>query len=59
MFVLLYADDTVLLGSAADDLRNALDLYETYCNTWKLTVNTMKSKVVVFSKGRQGTYNFT
>ena len=55
MFVLLYADDTVLLGSTADDLQNALDLYENYCNTWKLRVNTMKSKVVVLSKGRQGT----
>ena len=33
MFVLLYADDTVLLGSTADDLQNALDLYENYCNT--------------------------
>ena len=59
MFVLLYADDTVLPGITADDLQNTLDFYETYWNTWKLTVNTMKSKVVVFSKGKQGTYNFT
>ena len=48
MFVLLYADDTVLLGSTTDDLQKALDLYENDCNTWRLTVNTMKSKVVVF-----------
>ena len=63
MFVLLYADDTVLLGSTADDLQNALDLYENYYNTWKLSqYNEIKSSRVFFfffSKGRQGTYNFT
>ena len=49
MFVLLYADDTVLLGSTADDLQNALDLYENYYNTWKLSqYNEIKSSRVFF-----------
>jgi hypothetical protein len=31
-------------------------LYEDDCKTWKPTVNTSKSKTVVFSKGRQQNY---
>ena len=56
IFVLLYADDTVLLGDTENDLQNSLNLYQNYCDTWKLSVNAQK--VIVFSKGRQRNYNF-
>ena len=39
IFVLLYADDTVLLGDTENDLQNSLNLYQNYCDTWKLSVN--------------------
>ena len=58
IFVLLYADDTVLLGDTENDLQNSLNLYQNYCDTCKLSVNAQKSKVIVFSKGRQRNYNF-
>jgi hypothetical protein len=46
----LYADDTVILSESAEGLQEALSAFEKYCNIWKLTVNTNKSKIVVFSK---------
>lgn len=57
LFIILYADDTVIVGKTAGDLQTALNAYEEYCDTWKLTVNTSKSKIVIFSKGRQGAPN--
>lgn len=58
IFLLLYADDTVLLSESEHDLQNLLNVYSNYCDEWKLTVNISKSKVMVFSKGRPATYNF-
>ena len=46
----LYADDTVVLAESADELRHALHAVHDYCNTWKLTVNTDKTKIVVFQR---------
>ena len=59
LFILLYADDTVIVAETAADLQNALNIYETYCDNWKLTLNTMKTKIVIFSGGRQRNHNFT
>ena len=58
LFVLLYADDTVILAESADDLKSALRIYKLYCNTWKLTINASKSNVLIFSKGRMPNYEF-
>lgn len=59
LFVLLYADDTVILAESSMDLQSALNLYASYCKLWKLDINISKTKVVVFSKGRLPNYNFT
>ena len=59
LFVLLYADDTVILAENADDLSKALKVYESYCNTWELTVNTFKSNILIFSRDRILNYDFT
>ena len=48
IFVLLYADDTVILSKSSSDLQEALDLYASYCRIWKLEINNTKTKVVVF-----------
>ena len=48
----MYADDTVLLSETKHDLQYALSVFERYCNEWKLTVNTTKTKVLVFSSGK-------
>lgn len=58
MFILLYADGTVIMAESADELQKALNIYEQYCDTWRLTVNITKTKLLVFSKGRQPNYKF-
>ena len=51
LFPLLYADDIVLFGETDADLQNALNILADYCSRWKLTVNTEKTKIMVFRKG--------
>ena len=43
-YLLLYADDIVLIGESPQELQNALKLLEDYCDRWKLRVNTNKTK---------------
>jgi hypothetical protein len=48
LFVILYADDTVILSESKDGLQKALDIFESYCEIWKLQVNV--NKVMIFCK---------
>ncbi len=50
---LLYADDLVLLSESADGLQNALRVLEKFCFDWQLTVNSTKTKILIFSKARR------
>ena len=56
IIVLLYADDTVIVGSNDEGLQNALDDFNHYCHEWKLKVNLTKTKVVIF--GARNTNQF-
>ena len=51
LFVLLYADDIIVMATTASDLQKALDILENYCTRWKLTINIIKTKIVIFRKG--------
>jgi hypothetical protein len=46
---LFYADDQGLLASQATGLQRQLGYLAEYCATWGLTVNTSKTKVVVYA----------
>ena len=60
LFVLLYADDTVLFSESAEDMQLQLNSFFEYCEAWKLHVNIGKTKVLIFSGGRTpNNYNFT
>ena len=50
LFVLLYADDTIILADTEKEMKSALKALEDYCKTWKLKVNINKSKIIRFSK---------
>ena len=39
LFILLYADDTVIMSDSSNGLQRALNIYNDYCIQWKLTVN--------------------
>ena len=52
LFIILYADDTVLLSETKEDLQRQINVLSEFCADWKLKVNVQKSKIVIFSKGR-------
>ena len=56
LYLLLYADDTVIFAESPEQLQLALDAMLRYCNLWKLSVNTSKTKIVIFSRGKTRNY---
>ena len=52
LYVLLYADDTIVLAESAEQLQKALCELHAYCNKWSLRINISKTKIVIFSKGK-------
>ena len=42
LYILLYADDTVLLAESPKDLQNSINLMEEYCHLWELKINVSK-----------------
>ena len=45
LFVLLFADDLVIFTETV------INRLKEYCNLWRLTVNILKTKVIVFRNG--------
>ena len=59
MYVLLYADDTLVMAESPEELQLAMHEVSNYCTQWDLRVNKRKTKVVIFSRGKVKTkYNF-
>ena len=52
LFILFYADDTVIISESAEGLQHALNEFHSYCIQWKLHVNVDKTKIMIFAKGR-------
>ena len=48
----MYADDTIILSENEAQLQLSLNVVHTYCTQWKLTVNTDKTKIIIFSRGK-------
>ena len=51
--LLIYADDMCAMSLTRQGLQNALDKLSSYCSKWNLTVNTAKTKCIVFRKNGQ------
>ena len=49
---LLYADDLVLMATSPEGLQKQLDALQAYADSWGLTVNAGKTKVVAFGRRR-------
>ena len=59
MYVLLYADDTLVLAESPSELQLAMHAASEYCEQWDLHINRTKTKVVIFSRGKVKTkYDF-
>lgn len=56
---LMYADDIILLSKSPEGLQKKIDILNDYCNDWCLTINTKKTKVLIFNKaGRHLKHTF-
>lgn len=51
IFLLLFADDLVLLAETKIELQRLLNKLKSYCTTWNLKVNLNKTNVIVFRNG--------
>ena len=58
LYVLLYADDTVIFAETKEELQSALNAMYLYCKSWDLEVNPTKTKVTVFCN-RKFEHNMT
>jgi hypothetical protein len=55
---LSFADDLVILSNTSEGLQNSLNKLEKYCYDWQLTVNTKKTKVMIFQNTQSPSPNF-
>lgn len=53
LFMLLFADDTVLFSYTENGLQQLLNKLHNYCNIWGISVNIDKSFVMVCKKGNR------
>ena len=53
LFLLMYADDTVLISESAEGLQRMLNALLSYTKKWNLTVNIDKTKILVFRNGKK------
>ena len=56
LYVLLYADDSIILAESAEELQRALNALHDYCKQNDIIVNTdhtkEKTRIIIFSKGK-------
>ena len=50
LFMLLFADDTVLFSYTIEGLQALLDKLKTYCDEWGIQVSIDKTVAMVFKK---------
>ena len=53
MFMLLFADDTVLFAYTLEELQILMDNLHEYCCKWNISVNITKTKSMVFKSGNR------
>ena len=59
VYVLLYADDTVIMSKSPEDLQQNLNIFAQYCLDWKLDVNKSKTKIVIFGARKNCNTSFS
>ena len=58
MFVLLYADDTVILATDEKSFQHSLNIFHDYSKLWKLDINYDKTKILIFGTRNDDRFNF-
>ena len=52
LYILMYADDTVVLAESEGEMQRSLNTLHEYCEEWKLKINVMRTKIMIFSRGK-------
>ena len=52
-FILLFADDTVLISESILELQELLNKLSSYCKKWNIMVNTDKTKAMLFKSSNR------
>ena len=50
LFVILYADDTIILSDDPKEFQDILTAFHDFCKLWKLDINTNKTKITIFGE---------
>ena len=58
MFVLLYANDTVIFGTSVEEIQHNLNVFYEYSETWKLDIKFDKTKILIFGTQKIDRYEF-
>ena len=58
LFVLLYADDTVIFGVDETNFQKNLDIFYEYAKTWQLDINYDKTKILIFGTPNDDRFDF-
>lgn len=58
VFLLLYADDTIIVSDDPKDFQACLNSFLDYCEVWKLRVNFNKTKIMIFGARNIENFNF-
>ena len=58
LFILLYADDTVIFGVDETSFQKNLDIFYEYAKMWKLDINYDKTKILVFGTRNDDRFHF-
>ena len=45
-------DDLVLISQSNEGLQESINLFNNYCESWKLSINHLKTKVLIISKSK-------
>jgi hypothetical protein len=53
----VYADDIILVSESEEGLQNGLNVLSKFCSSWKLEVNTKKSKIMIFNSNGKSFLN--
>ncbi|MCU7800877.1 MAG: reverse transcriptase family protein [gamma proteobacterium symbiont of Lucinoma myriamae] len=58
LFILLYADDTVVFGTDEKSFQDSLSAFYEYSNIWKLDINFSKTKIMIFGTRNDDRFQF-
>ena len=58
LFILLYADDTVIFGADETSFQKNLDVFYEYAKMWQLDINYDKTKILIFGTRNDDHFDF-